>query len=283
MLPLGVIFERYWDAFAKTDMRAARYPPSAMQEPKSHAPEGLLELLWYYATECGNSEKKFVSAKIQVLYLDLATTPKTKAAMSVPSAPPPRPFLGVRSPNFSVSSQDWVVATDDDPWDSASDNERSPSKGIPINRHTSGLRSPKRKDSSSSSNLALSYTHITAPSPGSYPGKAPDMSRTGGNNLTSGASETAIGSTLGAGSKGEGSNGKDGTSWMIVPSPRPDESGRDDEAMEDAFDTTIEELVEPPLSAKRLQEGKEAIKYDVDDFVNGTDEFRSFAVSICLS
>ena len=67
---------------------------------------------------------------------------------------------------------------------------------------------------------------------------------------------------------------------MIVSSPRPDESGRDDEVMEDTFD---DELVDPPLSAKRLQEGKEAIKYDVDDLVNGTDDFLSFTVSIRLS
>ena len=109
------------------------------------------------------------------------------------------------------------------------------------------------------------------------------MSRVGGNNLTSGTSKTAIGSSIGAGSNGEGSNGKDGTSWMIVSSPRPDESGRDDEVIEDAFDATIDELVEPPLSAKRLQEGKEAIKYDVDDLVNGTGDFSSFVVSIRLS
>jgi hypothetical protein len=201
--------------------------------------------------------------------------------MSAPSAPPPRPFLGIRSPNFSVSSQDWVGATDDDPWDSASDNERSP-KGIPINRHTSGLRSPKRKNSSSSSNLALSYTHVTAPSPGSYPGKVPDMPRVGGSNLNSGASTNAACTSLGAGSKGEGAN-KDGTSWMIVSSPRQPGSGKDDEAMEYAFDTTIDELDEPPSSAKRLQEGKEAIKYDVDDLVNGTDSFRSLVVSVLLS
>jgi len=203
--------------------------------------------------------------------------------MSAPSAPPPRPFLGVRSPNFSVSSQDWVGVTDDDPWDSASDNERSPSKGIPINRHTSGLRSPKRKDSSSSSNLALSYTHVTAPSPGSYPGKVHDMARAGGSNLHSGTNITAASTSLGAGSKGEGSNGRDGTSWMIVSSPRRDESGKDDEPMEDSFDAIIDEPDEPPPSAKRLQEGKEAIKYDVDGLVNGTDRFRSLAVSIHLS
>jgi len=202
--------------------------------------------------------------------------------MSAPSAPPARPFPGVR-PNFSVSSQDWVVAADDDPWDSASDSERSPSKAIPINRHTSGLRSPKRKNSSSSSNLALSYTHITAPSPGSYPGKVPDTARVGGNSLNNGTSTTAIGTSLGAGNKGEGSNSRDRTSWMIVSGPRRGGSGGDDEATEDAFDATIDELDEPPPSAKRLQEGKEAIKYDVDDLVNGTDGFRSFLVSIRFS
>jgi hypothetical protein len=203
--------------------------------------------------------------------------------MSAPSAPPSRPFLGVRSPNFSVSSQDWIVAADDDPWDSASDNERSPSKAIPINRHTSGLRSPKRQNSSSSSSLALSYTHVTAPSVGSYPGKVPDAARVGGNNRNSGMNVTATSTSLGAGNKGEGSNGRDGTSWMIVSSPRRDGGGRDDEAIEDAFDASVDEINEPLSSAKLLQEGKEAIRYDVDDVVNGTDSFRSFIVSIRLS
>ena len=212
--------------------------------------------------------------------LDLATTLET---MSAPSAPPPRPFVGIRSPNFSVSSQDWVGAADDDPWDSASDNEGSPSKAIPINRHTSGLRSPKRKDSSSGSNLALSYTHVTAPSPGSYPGKGPDMARVGGNSLNSSTGATATGTSPGAGSKRDGSNGRDGTSWMIVSSPRRDGSGRDDGTVEDAFDATIYVLDEPPPSARRLQEGKEAIKYDADELVNGTDGSRSFIVSNYLS
>jgi len=203
--------------------------------------------------------------------------------MTAPSAPPPRPFVGIRSPNFSVSSQDWVGAADDDPWDSASDNERSPSKAIPINRHTSGLRSLKRRDSSSSSNLALSYTHVAAPSPGSYPGKVPDSARASGNNHNNGMSAAVVGTSPGAGSKGGGSNGRDGTSWMIVSSPRRDRSEKDDETMEDTFDATIDELDEPPLSAKRLQAGKEAIKYDVDDLVNGTGNSRSFIVSIQLS
>ena len=109
------------------------------------------------------------------------------------------------------------------------------------------------------------------------------MARVGTSNLSIGTSTTATGTSLGAGNKGEGSNGRDGTSWMIVSSPRRDGSGRDDEAMEETFDTTIDGLDEPPSSARRLQEGKEAIKYDVDDLVNGTDSFRSLAVSIRLS
>ena len=203
--------------------------------------------------------------------------------MPAPSAPPPRPFVGIRSPNFSVTTQDWVTTADDDPWDSTSDNEGTHSKAIPINRHTSGLRSLKRKDSSSSSNLALSYTHITAPSPGSYPGKVPDTARVGGNNLNSSMNANAVGTGHGAGSKGDGPNGRDGTSWMIVSSPQRGGSGREDETPDDAFDASIDELDEPPPSAKRLQEGKEAIKYDVDDLVNGTDSSGSFTVPIRFS
>ena len=200
--------------------------------------------------------------------------------MTAPSAPPPRPFVGIRSPKFSVSTQDWVGTTDDDPWDSASDNEGTHSKAIPINRHTSGLRSLKRNDSSSSSNLALSYTHVTAPSPGSYPGKASDTARAGGNNINTSTNSTVVGTSHGAGSKRDGPNGRDGTSWMIVSSPRQGGSGREDETTEDTFDTTIDELDEPPPSAKRLQEGKEAIKYDVDDLVNGTDSSGLFIVPV---
>lgn len=203
--------------------------------------------------------------------------------MTAPSAPPPRPFVGIRSPNFSVPTQDWVGTADDDPWDSASDNEGTHSKAIPINRHTSGLRSLKRKDSSSSSNLALSYTHVTAPSPGSYPGRAPDAARVGRNNLNSSANATIVGTSHGAGSNGDGPNGRDGTSWTIVSSPRQGEGGREDETTEDTFDAIIDELDEPPPSAKRLQEGKEAIKYDVDDLVNGMDSFGSFTVPIHFS
>jgi hypothetical protein len=209
--------------------------------------------------------------------------PSDIGAMSAPSAPPPRPFVGIRSPNFSVSSQDWVGAADDDPWDSTSDNEGVSSKAIPINRHTSGLRSLKRKDSSSSSNLALSYTHVIAPSPGSYPGKAPDTARVRGNNSNNSTNANLTDTSPESRSKEDGSNGRNAASWMIVSSPRQGGSGRDDEIIENAFDTTTDELDEPPLGARRLQEGKEAIKYDVDDLVNGMDRSHLFAVSIHLS
>ena len=70
---------------------------------------------------------------------------------------------------------------------------------------------------------------------------------------------------------------------MIVSSPRENKSERDDETIEGAFDATTEEFDGPRLSMKRLQEGKEAIKYDVDDLACGTDGSRSIVVTIHLS
>lgn len=92
--------------------------------------------------------------------------------------PPARPHIGLNPhlPSFGTPS-DWV---EDDAWDSASDSE-SPhlNKSWKTNRQQSST--PKnvpgkvaRSSSSSSSNLASSYTHIHAPNPSSYSPK-PDI------------------------------------------------------------------------------------------------------------
>jgi len=87
--------------------------------------------------------------------------------------PPARPHIGL-NPHLSTfgTSSEWV---EDDAWDSASDSEsHHPNK--PWNASRQQSTAPKnvpgklaRSSSSSSSNLASSYTHIHAPDPGSYP------------------------------------------------------------------------------------------------------------------
>lgn len=88
--------------------------------------------------------------------------------------PPARPHIGLSSHLSSFGSSDWV---EDDAWDSASDSESPhPNKSWNPNRQQSSP--PKnvpgqvvRSSSSSSSNLASSYTHINPPNPSSYPPK----------------------------------------------------------------------------------------------------------------
>lgn len=77
--------------------------------------------------------------------------------------PPPRPQAALNvSSNFSGYGFDWG---EDDAWDSASDSESA----IPPSRSTA-VAVPKRPNANNSSSaLSLSYTHISAPSPSSYP------------------------------------------------------------------------------------------------------------------
>lgn len=89
--------------------------------------------------------------------------------------PPARPHIGL-NPHLSSfgTSSEWV---EDDAWDSASDSE-SPHPNKSWNASKQQSTAPKnvpgkiaRTSSSSSSNLASSYTHIHAPNPSSYPSK----------------------------------------------------------------------------------------------------------------
>ena len=92
--------------------------------------------------------------------------------------PPARPHIGL-NPHLSSfgTSSEWG---EDDAWDSASDSE-SPHPNKSWNPTIQQLSTPKnvpgnmaRSSSSSSSNLASSYTHIHPPNPSSYPPK-PDI------------------------------------------------------------------------------------------------------------
>jgi hypothetical protein len=87
--------------------------------------------------------------------------------------PPARPHIGL-NPHLSSfgTSSEWVEG---DVWDSASDSE-SPQLNKSWNASRQQSTAPKnvpgkvvRSSSSSSSNLASSYTHIHAPNPSSYP------------------------------------------------------------------------------------------------------------------
>ncbi|THH09383.1 hypothetical protein EW145_g2045 [Phellinidium pouzarii] len=92
--------------------------------------------------------------------------------------PPARPHIGINTPSrfSSYSSVEWA---EDDAWDSASDSEspsQRPNSSTNYNASKMALESstttarpvPRPKKSPSSSSLAFSYTHVSAPNPGSY-------------------------------------------------------------------------------------------------------------------
>lgn len=87
--------------------------------------------------------------------------------------PPARPHIGLNpSSRFTTySASDW---TEDDAWDSGSDDEEASGSGWPSTHSRSSSSTapkpvPKPHQNSSSSTLASSYTHVNAPSPSSYP------------------------------------------------------------------------------------------------------------------
>ncbi|KAL1742485.1 rab-GTPase-TBC domain-containing protein [Schizophyllum fasciatum] len=90
--------------------------------------------------------------------------------------PPARPHLAVHASDFGRTPTDWA---EDDAWDSASDDGADPRPPPPQPdawpRAASSApkpvpaRPPASEKSSSSSTLAFSYTHVSAPNPGSYP------------------------------------------------------------------------------------------------------------------
>ncbi|KAF8070679.1 rab-GTPase-TBC domain-containing protein [Lyophyllum atratum] len=96
-------------------------------------------------------------------------------------SPPARPHIGIHPSNHfgARAAGEWG---EDDAWDSASDSEsprqssltkswnRSPSSSLTAPRPV-----PRPISNSSSSTLAFSYTHVSAPNPSSYPPREDTM------------------------------------------------------------------------------------------------------------
>ncbi|KAG1746297.1 rab-GTPase-TBC domain-containing protein [Suillus occidentalis] len=124
--------------------------------------------------------------------------------------PPARPHIGLHSSFNARSNADW---REDDVWDSGSDSE-SPRQSTISNswrlppspsyrRQSPPITAPKpvprASSNSSSSNVSFSYTHLSAPSPGSYPSNADtNQPAKGGWTMVrkSGASQDALGAKL---------------------------------------------------------------------------------------
>jgi TBC1 domain family member 2 len=90
--------------------------------------------------------------------------------MATARSPPARPHVGIH-PSAHFESGEWG---EDDAWDSASDSESPSRSNIAWSRASSSTATaprpvPRPARNSSSSTLAFSYTHVTAPNPGSYP------------------------------------------------------------------------------------------------------------------
>ncbi|KAJ7747264.1 rab-GTPase-TBC domain-containing protein [Mycena metata] len=80
-------------------------------------------------------------------------------------APPARPHVAVHPSTYS-SRTDWV---EDDAWDSGSDEDEPSSSKASSSRVPVPVPTRPGAQHSSSSTLAFSYTHVSAPNPSSYP------------------------------------------------------------------------------------------------------------------
>ncbi|CAG8682011.1 9764_t:CDS:2 [Acaulospora colombiana] len=190
----------------------------------------------------------------------------------------PVQLLSSKKAKIAQSASEWTLASDD-AWDSASDSEsayRSPSasrlgylmgtssaKPIPVTPSTQSGRSPSTSgmrgqsaersnngsgnvdnSASSASSITFSYTHVHAPSPSSSYAKQ--------------------------------SNNEKPTGWTMISNSGQVKGVAAEEGQK--MDQEIEEEMELEDSSfsvgslgrsRRIREGKEAIKYDVEDIVNG--------------
>ncbi|KAI0051861.1 RabGAP/TBC [Auriscalpium vulgare] len=172
--------------------------------------------------------------------------------------PPARPHIGLNPNHFSsYSGADWG---EDDVWDSGSDSEspsasqntwnRTPS--VPPSKlstpQTSPRPVPKPAQNGSSSTLAFSYTHVSAPSPSSYPPRNESL-HTPKNGWT-------LVQKAGKGRAGDGDAREPG-------------SARDADVEGDIVLGDLDpEFVDMPVVDSRPRRGAEAVRQDAEEIVN---------------
>jgi hypothetical protein len=197
------------------------------------------------------------------------------------------PLSGSKKAQITHTASEWTLASDD-AWDSASDSEttyRSPSssrlghglgvsasKPIPVSpfKSKSDEKSPKSGGIPVTGNsgesiveggsFAFSYTHVNTPSASS-----------------SYTRQSTVGKPAG---------------WTMVTKPRPSRVESERESVETALDPEVENELEVDVEGsvteigigrnRRIQEGKEAIKYDVEDIVNGICIYVGIIPSKCV-
>lgn len=191
--------------------------------------------------------------------------------------PPARPHIGINPPTrfSSYQTAEWA---EDDAWDSASDSESPPQKAPQSKRSTSVGKSsvdqttsatsarpvprPTRDRTPSTSSLAFSYTHVSAPSPSSSYSPRPD-------HLHSPK-----------------------TSWTIVSRSLESEAVRELEVKGDSnnaasssVDLDIDDIVIGDMDAEvgdsksgKFDAGKDIVRDDTEEVVQGRlSEFRNDA------
>jgi len=188
-----------------------------------------------------------------------------------PLSPPARPHIGIHLTSFP--STEWG---EDDAWDSASDSE-SPRQST-IHRPTASTtitapkRVPRKSSNLSSSTLAFSYTHVQAPSPGSYPPKgepassSPDAPKNGWTMIRTSPSKGGSDKKLESLSSqrdhdldAEGESGDiDVEGDMILGDLEPE--GHTNEA---------QASVSVPPSHHKAKQNEGSIRHDIDDIVTG--------------
>jgi TBC1 domain family member 2 len=200
--------------------------------------------------------------------------------------PPTRPHIGLNpSSHFSYSITEWG---EDDAWDSASDSESTsnsqsawvrpsqqhpaphpsrPSAGGGIGATSSAPKAVPRKSpqNSSSSTLAFSYTHVSAPSP--PPGGGSSSSHTDSPSLVPATPHAKNGWTIVQKESADG----------IVDdrsSPEPhDFATSDREGVDMTFEDLGEELVDMPLTASAAAKSRldaACIRQDAAEIMSGT-------------
>lgn len=173
--------------------------------------------------------------------------------------PPARPHIGINPSFHHHTTAEWG---EDDAWDSASDSE-SPRQSTISNawlpsRSVSVATKPKSvpKPAESSSTLALSYTHLNAPSPSSYPPRSEQVQQQkSGWTIVRKSTDTRV-------SKDEKKEGV-----------KDDEATGDaDEESEMVVGELEPDIPAEPLPSKKPSVELDNIRDDVDEIVNGGHE-----------